>query len=244
MVAIALAWLLASTEGPAPDRWREPPTDQVQRGRELALQREGPLRKVIGERPTRPWIDRAFQEDAVAVGSWSDGLRKVPVESVLELSPRLMARWLGFLAERESWPAHELQARWEAISGELQGATWYVIGLAAYPKSSLLELTDSAPSKPEEIVDVRVVVLQGGVVVPAQAVELARARGRTRGEVERHPWWLGLPFGQALHPEFEPPAHPGMGDFRRRWLLVRAELVPGPAEVRVLSRTKTRVARF
>lgn len=88
-------------------------------------------------------IDRIFQDDRKAFGTWFDGKLRRDVDEVLRLSPALMSRWLGYLSAKEKWPPEELAARWVKIKNELEGNHWFVVRLSAFPK---LDLFDGSPS--------------------------------------------------------------------------------------------------
>ena len=85
--------------------------------------------------------DRVWAENAQTIGIWSNGLKKVGVETCWWITPRSVARWLGYWATRERWTQEELQTRWESAKRRFDGRILMVVRLAAFPKQDLLEET-------------------------------------------------------------------------------------------------------
>src|ERR1700722_4536910 len=78
---------------------------------------------------SRAQLERTLTPDQVTLGSWFDGRTRRPVDTVTWLSPTMVARWLGFLAERDAWSDKMLSQRWAQARAELDGSLVFIVRL-------------------------------------------------------------------------------------------------------------------
>lgn len=193
-----------------------------------------------------------YGEDRATVGWWNDGTMAQPMEWALWISPNFVSRWLGYLDRRELWTSDQMRDRYQAVSRELDGKITVLVQLVAFPKQSLLDFTDEAPSQPQEIEKVRFVVTYDDVRMQPTVSKVATFQWRDRSYVKQFRWWTYLPWAAPLAPEWmntkdEPPY--GVGDWYASWYLVEFPVVPEihackKFEVRIISPRKERVATF
>lgn len=227
----------------------EPVAKQVEAGASLAKRRPGASLNDLKTSPeTRAAFSNIWGKDRKAVGFWSNGHEKVPVEHVIWISPDLISRWLGFLDQREYWEEGELQARWASITSALEGKKTFIVTLSAYPKMPFHGIGNYKRPDPAEIDKVRFVYTSGEKSKRMSAIRIADWQSRKREELDGMAWWHLTEFGRSLIGEFEEQdiaAPLPLGDYYRSWYLVTVEDVPDEKfELRVLSRRKERVASF
>jgi hypothetical protein len=162
----------------------------------------------------------------------------------------MLSRWLGFLEEREHWPAGRLQERWDLVTRDLRGRLVFMVELAAYPKRKTLGFGNYERPDPETIRQVRFLVTADGFQAEPSVVSFVEWEAKRRDEVEAYRWWYQLGFGRALAPEFDNSqvARPlPLGDYHKAWYVLVVDQPPVPVdkfEVRVLSAEKERIAHF
>jgi len=100
-------------------------------------------------------IDRTLFEDRATLGTWFDGRIRRAVDTATWVSPSLVARWYGYLAERDGWSDEVIARRWADSRKRLDGRLTYVVRLAAFPRLDPLEFGIGAPPRPETIKGVR-----------------------------------------------------------------------------------------
>lgn len=227
----------------------EPVAKQVEAGAALAKRSPGASINDLRTSPeTRAAFSNIWGKDRKAVGFWSNGHEKVPVEHVIWISPDLISRWLGYLDQREYWEEGELQSRWASIINALEGKKTFIVTLSAYPKMPFHGIGNYKRPNPEEIDKVRFVYTSGEKSMRMSAVRIADWQSRDRKELDGLAWWHLTEFGRSLigefeDPDFNPPLP--LGDYYRSWYLVTVEeQLDEKFELRVLSRRKERVASF
>lgn len=215
-----------------------PPRSQIARGASVARAGKG--------------LERLFEENRRVVGTWFDGRVRVPVEQVVWVNANLVARWLGYLQEREGWPHGELLGRWLSARRCLEGRLAFVVQVAAFPRAGFLDLAPYTPANPELPEPMRAVLVVGPYRIEASLREMATWKVYDRAEFRRYRWWLDTPIGQELAPEFErerwEPGYP-IGGYAMRWLWCEVET---PAslfwsrrfDLRLVARSKVRLASF
>lgn len=190
--------------------------------------------------------------DRQPIGSWFDGTLPRDVETVIWVSPRLVSRWLGFLARRELWDEGEAERRWESIRSGLEGKLTFIVELAALKKLSLLELTPEVPADPLEIRRLKFSLSGNNQTFPLRVESLGEWQVRDRKKLQDFKWYRHVPFAKALIPEFEaepdPPLFP-MGDFFGAWYVVDGFATPElqrcpTLTLTILSPTKERKATY
>jgi hypothetical protein len=231
----------------------EPVWDQVTLGRKISQRWDRDHWRAQLELPPENSqladVSEVFREDRKVLGTWSEGIRKLDVEWAVSVSPRLVSRWLGFLAEREAWPTGEVERRWGVIRQMLRDRQTFVVILSAFPHREMLGLGDTKPAKREEMEDFRLVFQAAGQTFESGVTEIAAMRAETRGELDRMPWWQFSPLaglvGSPFETRFEPPVLE-RGEYYRRWYWVRPELELPHMDVtlRIASRRKNRLATF
>jgi hypothetical protein len=225
-------------------------------------------------------LDRLYLEDRKVIGTWFDGRARVGADEAIWLSPGLMSRWLGYLEAKEKWPRGELEARWRRIRADLGGRLTFVVRLCSFPRTDLFEEGLPPRHDPRDSRDVRflwtsndpdlprVLPLEGplswvrpeafGTRVPSQMQRdprvflLSERQARSASEAMREDWWLRVPFGETLRPEFSESrcwdGYP-LGDFYCSTYLATLPLPRKPMpdsefELRIFSPRKERIARF
>lgn len=78
-------------------------------------------------------LDRVLQDSKRVLTTRTVHFRVEELEQVIWLSPALVSRWLGYLWALEKWPDGELERRWGALRGALDGRLTFVVQLAKYP---------------------------------------------------------------------------------------------------------------
>lgn len=198
-------------------------------------------------------IERTLLEDRVVLGLWFSGRKQEDVEEVIRLSPEMVSRWIGYLKAKERWSEETLNQRWDHIAEAMGEDTHFVVRLSAFPKMTLedLEPALSRSADPNEISNVRFAFeIECGAKDPS-AMLLETSQTRDWKSLGDFKWYLSLPYGEALRPEFATTddgwSYP-VGDYYSAWYLVR---IPNhvvdlrePQSLLVFSKEKTRVARY
>ncbi len=193
-----------------------------------------------------------YGNDRTTIGWWNDGTMARPMEWALWISPSFISRWLGYLDRRELWMGNSQKNRYQEVASILDGKLTFLVQLAAYPKQSLFDVTDEAPSKPQEIEKVRFVMTFGDKRYTPEVNRIALYQWRDRDYAKDFRWWLYVPFGDPLTPEWmtkgnAPPY--AVGDWYTAWYLVQIPTLPQifeceKFELRIISPRKERVATF
>lgn len=194
-------------------------------------------------------IGEVFRGDQVAIGQWSEGLRKLDVEWVIRLSPEMISRWFGYLSVREAWPVGESERRWAKMSQEMGIGPVYIVILSAFPKKEMLGFGDSIAPSTEEIENVRIVFDDDGRQVEAVSYELLSTRAKSRSDLDALPWWQFSRLDPYVTMEFEKRYEEPMiprGDYHRswRWVVPNGMIWSDRVTVKILSRRKIRSAHF
>lgn len=205
--------------------------------------------KVRSMTAERTGLESVLKPDLKAIGWWSEGVRKIPVEFAVELEPRLISRWLGYLNERELWMDGEADRRWEAIREKSLGSRLFVVILSSYPTRRHLGMGDEEPNPTDEITDVRFVLDGSAGRIEPQARMVYRQRADRKSVLDEVPWWQFTPYASALTFSFEPKFEAPLidrGDYARAWWLVWSDvdLGAGPLSLKIASRRKIRSAEF
>jgi len=197
-------------------------------------------------------LESLYDNDRTVIGWWNDGAMAKPEEWTLWISPSFVSRWLGYLDRRELWTGEELGRRYEAMSNALDGRLTFLVQLVAYPKQSLLEITEEAPATPQEIERIRFVFTVEDKRIEPRVQLLAHYRWRDRSYAQNYRWWLDFPALAPLTPEWlqnrsEPPY--AIGGWYASWYLVQVTTIPEmfaskTFALHVLSPRKERVAVF
>jgi len=151
----------------------------------------------------RKGVDRVIGLDRVVIGKWTDGIRSKDVEEVVLMTPSLMSRWLGWLAQRESLSAVQISERWEGMQAAFGTVPTVIVRLALYERNDALELADiSRPNLTElESVSFRWVPNGGSSETPTLANQLMFDRwGTEPTKLNSIPWWASSEQWRLLWP--------------------------------------------
>lgn len=207
---------------------------------------------ILGKRPQDTRVEAVIGCEKRTIGKWFDGKWQQEVEFVWIITPNLIARWLGFLRERELWTEGTLDKRWDTLRNWIGNRTHFVVQLCAFPKVSLLELTEFVSSNTEDIDRVRFVVTVDGKNLDCDSTLLQSQTAYDRMPAMDYRWWMHDPWSRWLAPEFDKakagPYYP-VGEYRCRWYAVECKLPPelrldSPLSLTVLSPNKKRVASW
>lgn len=184
----------------------------------------------------------------VTVGRWFNGTRHVPVETVTWISPGLVARWLGYLARLERWKNGELQRRWDLYRLDAQGRPLFFVALSAYPKQSLLDLTDESPADTQWLALDSARIMRRSGPIDGELQPIARWRARERAVIEAFEWWQNPAWAEWARPvriaAGEAPLFE-LGDWYGAWYAVRGTQRSSTVQKIVLeSYGKVRTADF
>lgn len=194
-------------------------------------------------------IDQILGKDRVDLGWWNEGFRKVPVEYGIELSPRLLSKWMGYLSSRELWSIGELNSRWSSIRAKGDGKRAWLIALSAFPTKTKFGLGDDESQSTEETKSIKFVLDSSMGRTEPSARMIHERRAQSRHELDQVPWWQFTPFGRELTFEFAKPYETPIierGEFYRTWWLLwtESDLGKGPATIKIASQRKIRTAVF
>lgn len=230
-----------------------PVLDEVERGRVVArtvAKNDLELRSGVFAGSGRLLgIDRVLDPFEHEIGWWNEGFRKIPVEYVIELEPKLLSRWLGYLAERELWSEGELENRWNEVGRVVLGKRYFVVVLSAFPTKDKLGIGDDSHQSPEETRDVIFAIDSSMGRTEPQAAMISFQRAGGRGDLEDVPWWSMTPLGDVLTSKFQgeyAPKRFSLGDYYRAWWLVwtDSDLGEGPVTLKIASKRKIRSTTF
>jgi hypothetical protein len=240
---------------PAEPDWMEfglsPDASAVVEGAALARDKPfAPFENLIGDGIDQSEVIEVPGRYRRPIGQWSNGQRKVAVEWATWMSPELLSRWLGFLAEREHWPAGRVQERWNLVTPDLRGRILLVVELTAYPKLKTFGFGNYREPDPSTIRELEFHLTAGSWQVKPEVVSHEEWEARERHQVEAYRWWLQLGFGRALAPQFEAEQATKplpFGDYHRAWYVLVVDQPPVDVDeftLRVLNRNKERTATF
>ncbi len=173
----------------------------------------------------------------------------VPVEDVLWLSDEMIRRWLGRLSTRERWSEGELERRLAMLADAMNGQSWFLVSLRAYPKQDVFELGNSEPARTENLALLEAYMSINDVRMRGEILALGRWRARSAAELSQYKWWLHAPFGGPMAPadELEEVKSPyDFGDYHAAWYLIHFPIknLTRPFQLRFESPTKTRTAGY
>ena len=100
-------------------------------------------------------IDRTLGADRFTLGTWFDGRIRRAVDTVTWVSPELVSRWIGYMAERDGWSDAVIDRRWSVSRHQLDRNVTFIVRLAAFPRLDPFEFGLDAPPKPESLRGVR-----------------------------------------------------------------------------------------
>lgn len=179
-------------------------------------------------------VDRVIGPDRIVIGKWTDGTRSKDVEEVVLMTPSLMSRWLGWLADREALPATQIAVRWQDMRKTFGEAPTVIVRLALFERNDGLELADiSRPSLTElESVNFKWVPSAGTgeTALPVGQLMLDRW-GQEPTKLNSIPWWASSEQWRLLWPSgYEAPTWDGL---QRGWNRLKVYAVQLPASAGV-----------
>ncbi len=201
-------------------------------------------------------LDRVLLEDRQVVGRWARTYVPHDAEDVLWLSPDLISRWLGYLKESENLTEEQVDSRWNALAQKQGRSLWFIVRLAALDKQDPLEMGMEEPAVTTDleplVVRATLTDLSGNrhALSSTQTKVIASVRSSDASQVIALPWYV---YSEAFTPLLPaiPPERPefDLGSNEGRCLFIQVALPESTmaareVEFRVLSRRKTRIARF
>jgi hypothetical protein len=201
-------------------------------------------------------LDRVLMEDRQVVGRWVKSFVPKDTEDVLWISPDLISRWLGYLQNSENLSDAEVSQRFLDIRKKEASTLWFVVRLAALDKQDPLEMGTDETAVTTDLSPVAIKVTLtdiGGnrVALPAVMIRtLADAKSSEPDQLIGLPWYIFSDSFTSLLPAVPPLPPPfNTGSNEARCIFVKVALpdtilAARQVELRVLSRRKTRIARF
>ncbi len=193
MVGLAFAWVAANFAALNPLEFRADPPEHLPN-----------LAK--NSKSARSLTELASNKFRRSVGSWFDGKRKRPIEFVWLYAPEFAYARLKNLEFVEHWHPTELNRRWTQISSPMKGKCSFFVQLASAPKFDLLNVRFKDSSDPEQIENVRFVLLVDGVRHDPTAIDpVFSAHSKSPNLFEPLPWYQFAPNGDCFVKEFDAP---------------------------------------
>ncbi len=204
--------------------------------------------------------------DRVSLGSWFDGRTRRTVDSATWLSPSLLGRWLGYLAERDAWSDTTLSHRWENAQKQIGDNLVFIVRLCAFPRLDPFELGIGAPPKSDSIQGVKFrisipvspmksepgYVASNGYLIASESPTGFQFEKENWADVLDRPFWSLTPFARLFMSDKqrdEPDDGIPLGDFYGAVYCVRFPLATAlhkasGFELAVQLTTKREVAQF
>ncbi|MHB8636665.1 MAG: hypothetical protein ACYC96_09355 [Fimbriimonadaceae bacterium] len=137
-----IAWMFAQlVSGDLTVLQSQPPITEVAAGRRIYHSGAG--------------IDRTLQNGRLTLGTWFDGRIRRAVDTVTWVRPALVARWFGYMAERDGWSDAAVRQRWDVARRSLGTNLTFIVRLSAFPRLDPFEYGIGAPPRPETLKGVR-----------------------------------------------------------------------------------------
>lgn len=222
---------MGTSDGP-PLAWpKEPPLVWQIEGIRLASEGAAPsqpIPRILGQNRRPTWND-VLEPESRLLSSWSTGGSVVRSEWAILVTPRAAARWMGFGRVVEGWGEAEVQARWKALSKELEGKAVVIFCRTAYPKRAALGIGSDSPPSLDRLTFTHPKLRLNGSMLTTTAKELIRLESRERKLIESAEWWNSSPLAVKQQTFDLPP----LGEYHRDWWWLEAPLPKGRAEGRI-----------